>query len=173
MNKKYYAGIGSRETPLEIGEIMTMLSSILEKENYILRSGGANGADTFFEQGIKNDNKEIYLPWKNFNNNSSTLFNISEDAINIAKRYHPVFDTLSSGAKKLMARNVYQVLGYDLKTPSEFILCWTKNGKLKGGTSQAIRIANDYGINVINLGNPIHLFYITNKYNIKVKNKLF
>ena len=50
-----------------------------------------------------------------------------------------------------MGRNGYQVLGYDLKTPSKFLICWTKDGKETGGTAQAMRIAKDYKIPVYNL----------------------
>lgn len=56
------------------------------------------------------------------------------------------------GARKLQARNSHQVLGLDLETPSEFIVCWTKNGKSSGGTGQAIRIALDYGIPIFDAG---------------------
>ena len=49
---KYYTGIGSRETPTSLREGINSLSLILEKEGYILRSGGANGSDTFFEEKI-------------------------------------------------------------------------------------------------------------------------
>lgn len=52
-----------------------------------------------------------------------------------------------------MSRNVYQVLGPNLDDPVEFIICWTKDGKASGGTGQAIRIANDYGVPVFNLKN--------------------
>ena len=48
----YYAGIGSRDCPEDIGLIMTELARELEKGGWILRSGGAIGADTFFENGI-------------------------------------------------------------------------------------------------------------------------
>lgn len=57
-----YTGIGSRETPPEIQEIMTNYARKLDKLGFILRSGGAMGADTAFEKG--STNKEIYLPWK-------------------------------------------------------------------------------------------------------------
>jgi len=72
--------------------------------------------------------------------------------MNIAAIYHPYWNNLSYGAKKLLARNVYQVLGYDLQTPSSFIVCWTKDGKGSGGTGQAIRIAKAYGIPVFDYG---------------------
>ena len=153
---KYYAGIGSRETPTDIQNIMTQIASKLEAKDYILRSGGAIGADTAFEIGvIDNSHKEIYLPWKNYNNNNSSLFDLDNFNItyDIAKQFHPKFNSLSPGAKKLISRNTYQILGLDLKTHSEFIICWTIDGKLKGGTAQALRIANHHNIPIYNLGN--------------------
>ena len=51
-----------------------------------------------------------------------------------------------------MGRNSYQVLGYHLDSAVDFILCYTKNGKDVGGTSQAIRIARDYNIPIFNIG---------------------
>jgi len=152
---KYYAGIGSRETPKDIQDLMTKLATTLESKEYILRSGGADGADTAFENGVLDDNnKEIYLPWKNFNNSNSPYYNFDniDEATKIAKQFHPKFDNLSTGAKKLITRNTYQVLGLNLNTPSEFIICWTIDGKMKGGTAQALRIANSLEIPIYNLG---------------------
>ena len=51
-----------------------------------------------------------------------------------------------------MARNGYQVLGADLQTPTDFIICYTKDGKGEGGTGQALRIAKDYDIQVCDFG---------------------
>ena len=47
----YYAGIGSRSTPSSILSIMTILGKTLAQNGYILRSGGAEGADKAFEIG--------------------------------------------------------------------------------------------------------------------------
>jgi len=52
----------------------------------------------------------------------------------------------------LQARNSHQVLGLDLNTPSDFVICWTKNGKDQGGTFQTIRIARSYDIPIFNAG---------------------
>jgi hypothetical protein len=148
----YYAGIGSRETPPEINRVMTEAANFLYSHGYVLRSGGANGADSAFEAGVPDDTmKEIYLPWKNFNGNKSRLFEISEEALQLASQFHPAWDLLSYGVRKLIARNGYQVLGYDLNTPVSFVLCWTKGGKDIGGTAQAIKIAKSRGIPVFNL----------------------
>ena len=37
-------------------------------------------------------------------------------------------------------------------TPVKFIVAWTENGALKGGTAQALRIATAFNIPIINLG---------------------
>ena len=47
--KIFYTGVGNRDTPHEYLEKMTVLASLLEKEGCILRSGGAEGADTVLE----------------------------------------------------------------------------------------------------------------------------
>jgi hypothetical protein len=152
---KYYAGIGSRKTPENIMEFMKNIAAFLAKNDFILRSGGANGADSSFEFGSDqvNGKKEIFLPWKNFNNNNSNLFNVCENSIKIAEQFHPKFKYLKSPAKKLISRNTYQILGHNLNSPSLFVICYTENGEISGGTGQAIRIANHYNIPVFNLGN--------------------
>ena len=75
-----------------------------------------------------------------------------ERAFEIAKRFHPYWHILKQGAQKLQARNSHQVLGWDLNTPSKFIICWTEKGKGKGGTGQAIRIAKEYEIPIFDAG---------------------
>ena len=68
---KIYTGIGSRETPEDILTFFTQVANYLGERDFILRSGGANGADLAFEKGCQNDQKEIYIPWKNFNDSDS------------------------------------------------------------------------------------------------------
>ncbi len=145
----YYTGIGSRNCPKSFIPIIQKIVSYFEINDWTLRSGGAEGADTYFEQA--SIRKEIYLPWKNFNNNKSELYKITSDAIELAKKYHPVFDKLSAGAQKLIARDGFQVLGQNLQTPSRGVICWTSEGKVVGGTAQALRIAQDYDIPIYNL----------------------
>jgi len=152
---RYYTGIGSRETPLAIKSVIKNIVYKLNNLGYVLRSGGADGADSYFEEYA--NACEIYLPWKGFNNNDSELYQISEASILLAKQYHPAWDKLSQAAQKLMARNGYQVLGEDLLTPTEFVICWTKDGKDSGGTGQAIRIAKTHKIPVCNLYFPSHI----------------
>lgn len=152
----YYAGIGSRHTPLDIQAKMSKIARMLELFGYTLRSGGADGADLAFEQGTSV--KEIWVPWTGFNNSSSDL-TPTELHFDIAAKFHPRWDSLRLNVKKLHARNVGQVLGHDGSNPSKFVLCWTPDGcsngslttKETGGTGQAIRIATGHGVPVINL----------------------
>jgi hypothetical protein len=151
-----YAGIGSRTTPSNILKEMTKIASFLEKYGFILRSGAAVGADTAFEEGVSSpDNCEIFLPWKGFSSSSSSLCYPPKAAFDIAKKFHPAWHKLSSAIEKLMARNSQQVLGKNLDEHSEFLICWTADGKASGGTGQAIRIAHAYNIPVYNLFNEI------------------
>jgi len=147
---KYYTGIGSRQTPDNILILIKNIANYLCNKNYILRSGGADGADLAFESGA-NDKKEIFIPWKGFNNSKSELYNIPYEAFKIAEKFHPVWNKLSEPVKLLHARNVLQILGKDLKTLSSFVICWTKNGGLAGGTAQALRIAKYYKLPIFNL----------------------
>lgn len=150
----YYAGIGSRETPYEVLEYFTNIAAYFSSKGFILRSGGAGGADKAFENGCDRINgiKEVYLPWKYFESSNSNLIVSNIKAFEIAQSFHPIWDRLSDGAKKLQARNSHQVLGEDLETPSNFIICWTKNGKGQGGTGQALRIAKHYQIPIFDAG---------------------
>lgn len=157
---KYYSGIGSRESPAGILALMIEVGKFLAQKDYVLRSGGADGADKAFEQGCDQaqGQKEIYLPWKGFNDNpselylkSKTLKGIKDKAFELASQYHPAWDQLNYGARCLMARNGMQVLGQDLNTPVEFIICWNLGGFTHGGTSQALRIALDRKIPIFTL----------------------
>lgn len=150
----YYAGIGSRETPKEVLDTFKNVAVYLANKGFVLRSGGANGADKAFENGCDGvrGKKEIYLPWKGFEGSNSNLIVSNPKAFEIAKLFHPYWHNLSQGAAKLQARNSHQVLGKDLETPSKFIICWTKNGSGSGGTGQAIRIAKHYDIPIFDAG---------------------
>lgn len=160
---KYYTGVGSRVTPASVLSLMRTIGYTLAHYGITGRSGSAEGADQAFEIGCAHACSmlfESYLPWNGFNDCfadrthivPNTLSNYS-DAIAIARSIHPVYDRLSSGAKKLHTRNVYQVLGLDLQTPSEFLICYAKPTKygVAGGTGTAWELAKRNGILCYNL----------------------
>jgi len=154
---KFYSGIGSRNTPVKILEQMGAIALKLSDLGYILRSGHANGADLAFEKSAFQ--AEIWLPWSRFNYDNALkaenhIHNIissdDEEAFNSVARLHPMPSNLSQGAFKLMARNYRQIIGLNAPN-SEFVVCYTKDGKDSGGTGQAIRLAIENNIPVYNL----------------------
>lgn len=161
----FYTGIGARQTPKDIIDLMIIIAAEFANEGYTLRSGGANGADSAFESGCDSvdGKKEIYLPWKRFNKNPSKLYKIPPNVYEIAEMvYRAKWNKLSGSVQSLMARNIQQVSGYDaLCDHSAFVLCWTPDGcetviqrnKATGGTGQAIAYADAIKIPVINLAN--------------------
>lgn len=70
----------------------------------------------------------------------------------IASEVHPAWDKCNEWARGMHSRNCHQILGYDLQSPVDAVICWTPNGNIQGGTATAIRIALKYNIPVFNLG---------------------
>ena len=151
-----YTGVGSRETPKEVQAMMEAFAFNLAARKWTLRSGHAGGADLAFEHGcnLGKGLKEIYIPWKGFNDSRSPYYTVCDRAKTIASEIHPRFENCTAGAQKLHGRNVYQVLGLHLNDPSNFLICWTPKGGIVGGTATAIRLAQKYGVQIFNLGLP-------------------
>lgn len=171
----YYTGIGSRKCR-KLPHVMKALydiAEILSKQGYTLRSGGADGADTAFELGAKErlirspkQLYDIFLPWPGFNGRSTTdrlnyhgnvPMILDPMARDMAKGIHRHWDSLKSGAKQMHTRNVYQVLGADLDTPSDFLVCYAEaddEGIPKGGTRTAWVLAKQYNVPCFNLALP-------------------
>lgn len=170
---KYYAGIGSRSTPKEILDEMIDFGVVMAKIGYVLRSGAADGADTAFEQGCDKVNKslkQIWLPWPKFNNHTSFYCNPTDQAMSLGRDIHPNGKFLKRPAALLHARNMHQILGEDLNTPVQFVICWTPDGCEDqwnysfdtGGTGSAIACADRRGIPVFNLQNMDRLYMAYN-----------
>lgn len=152
-----YAGIGARKTPTAVLSKMRKVAERLEIRGYRLRSGGAEGADAAFEEGCRR--QDIFLPWPEFNGRTSPFSEVSQEAMGVASTAHPFFSRLPDQTKRLMARSSYQGLGQDLRTPADFVVCWTPDGaeseaertRETGGTGQAIALASRWNIPVFNL----------------------
>ena len=151
---RIYAGIGSRQTPPEILAVMERIAEALARDGWTLRSGGAAGADAAFERGCyrAGGDKQIFLPHPGYNDHPSPLHSVTADMLALAAKHHPKWETLPEPARLLIARNGAQVLGPDLASPVDVVVCWTQGGSAKGGTGQAIRVATDRGIPIVNLG---------------------
>lgn len=175
---KYYTGIGSRQTPGPILQLMEAAARKLAGEGWILRSGHAQGADRAFEVGA-GGNAMIYLPWANFG-----LARYKDDpGMPIAGEGVCLLDLWLANYQRLVqlgirstrdpktaimllhGRNWAQVLGHDpgLVQPSKFLICWCPeiDGQPQGGTATAVLLAQRHEIPVRNLWHKEHLEAMT------------
>lgn len=136
----FYAGVGSRETPEDVCVFMKTIAERLGSRGWVLRSGGARGADTAFAAGA---------PRKQVFRHSDPL---PQAALDSVARFHPAPGRLTAVGWRLHARNAQIVLGANLDDPVRFVLCWTPGGSGSGGTGQALRIARAHGIPVYDFG---------------------
>lgn len=187
MQQLYYTGVGSRDTPKDQCDVITNIAALLSSHGYILRSGGAEGADTAFEQGalqhlVRSPKQriDIYLPWDGFEGRKKSLNYfvpeqvpavIWDDAVRIAKEVHPDWAACKKGAKTLHTRNVFQVLGHTLDNPSKFLICWApvdKHGDATGGTATAWKLAKQRGVKCFNLNITFDVLELEDFLKVKV-----
>lgn len=111
---------------------------------------------------------DVYLPSYRFANRKADgnrylfLKNQLEQSQEIASQFHQGWGNMSQYVRQLMARNAHQVLGRQLDEADKVVktLCYTPDGASKnitsdtGGTGQALRMCNHYGVPIDNIGNP-------------------
>jgi hypothetical protein len=162
-----YAGIGSRETPRKILEVMTEVALWLQQRGWTLRTGAAKGADQAFAAGAGADSV-LCLPWQSYEQDFVYMLKSmgakvevleDEDAAAFAAvdKYHPAAGRLSQGARRLHARN------HSILKGVSFVICWTPDGKISGGTGQALREALARKIKIFNLAKKEDLERILTK----------
>lgn len=165
MDITIYTGIGAHATPPDVLALMRRIGRHFAASGTMLRSGGSPGADTAFEEGCGGGPKEIYLPWPGFNGNASLLaldgawYNriaTSEAWQALRKELRsespPVeLDALPRETRLRYARDIPQVLGGDLASPSDLVLCWTPPVDQPEGTRIALYVARHFGMPIVNL----------------------
>lgn len=152
---KCYAGIGARNTPTEVLAVMRNSALLLAKDGYICKTGAALGADQAFGNGAGNK-LELYLPWPDYEKAwissldypGVSVINaiLDRDAFRSVDQYHPAPGKLRPAVRLMHARN------YLIVRNVEFVVCWTPEGVVVGGTGQALRIAIAAGTPIYNLG---------------------
>lgn len=144
---------------------MRLIAKKLNRLGYTLRSGHAKGADQAFESGA-GSLKEIFLPWKGFEGSDSDFTEPSQLAIELSKKLFPHFPGVSHGSRKLISRNMHQLFGPDLQASPivEFVVCWTPDAKLVGGTAYALKAAKHFQIPIFNLASDLDII----KFSVKM-----
>lgn len=149
---KIYTGIGSRLTPSHVCDCMRGIAEILAGKGYLLRSGGAKGQ------------KEIWRPYDVANDRAAfNMLNRVIEGLNKEQGSSININSMRTYVRDLLARNMYQVMGKDLETPSDFVLCWTLKGHKVGGTRYAITLAEMNNIPICNLGSEDDIGAIINE----------
>jgi hypothetical protein len=176
---RVYAGIGSREAPAPVLDLIRLLASRLARSGWVVRTGLSPGADQAFYHGALDGGGgvELYLPWPGFQAGArvesdgepvTELSQPSQAAYQLAARIYrawggPAWRELGAGQRALLARDAHQVLGPELDDPVAHVVCWTADAGLdggdprSGGTGQALRIAHEHSIEVFNLARPEHV----------------
>lgn len=158
MADKWFTGVGSRDTPDHVQSFMGYASHVLTYAHWGLRTGEARGADAAFDRGAaRGARKEVYTPERGARGHNSPLFldamEKRYEAWELVQKYHPYWTNLKDQYhRRLITRNVFQVLGPNLDDPSDFVVAWTVGGALKGGTAWTLILAQKYEIPIYNLG---------------------
>lgn len=120
----------------------------------ILRSGGAEGADSIAEHSFSGE-KQIILPWKGFNGEhiGEIIYSDDKEASDLVNQTHPAPEKLSQGARKCLERDIWQILGPPDEKPrrkTDVVICW-KEPNRTGGTAFTTEIAEKFGVPVFNV----------------------
>ena len=143
-----YAGIGSRKTPAFALGIMEIIGTLLARQDWTLRSGGAVGADKAFEKGCDaaEGKREIFLA-----SDGDPDWARKEAEKHIPEN-RPPFHTWKPYVQGLIARNMMQILGRNGDEPVNMVVCWTPASvKDGGGTGYALRCATSREIPIYNM----------------------
>ena len=151
-----WAGIGARNAPDSVLADMTALARQMADAGHHLASGGAGGADAAFAAGTPEGQRTQWLPWEGYNElagpDCRTLSpERMQECMKIAERLHPAWDRCRPGVRRMHARNAAILLGPDRDRPVDAVVCWTEDGKVRGGTGMGLLIAREWKVPVINL----------------------
>ena len=168
------AGIGARDTPPDVQEVMADFGELCARHGWLVRSGGAAGADQAFGRGFSRAGnpsaRASFTAWLHMQESrppfGGRFTPIPVSLYGIARALHGAPDRIGLGGEirrgmtppgksgMLMARNGFQILGDKMTDMTDAVVCWTEGGRIKGGTGQALRLAGLLGIPVVNLGAP-------------------
>jgi hypothetical protein len=132
-------------------------------QGHTLRTGNATGVDQAFARGANQIDPtlvELYLPWRSYNRDAVVPGNVVhvlddyprqvvDDLVYEASGFHPAWNKLKQGGRKLMARNGTIIRGKN--APLVELVLAMPSHVLGGGTGQGMRLAEGLGIEVIDL----------------------
>lgn len=141
-----FTGVGSRKIPVGEKYVLLKCAILLKKKGFKCRTGDAWGSDAIFKD-VFGDEADVISPM----DATDWSFEEVQKRMPNDRRY----DVMKLSTKRLIARDMMQVLGRDGKSPSKFLLCYAPSLNYEdssaGGTGYAIRCALAHGIPVFNI----------------------
>ena len=147
-----YAGLGARQPPPDVQDLLRRAAAFLAARGWMCRSGGAPGAAAACEAGALAGLRAgapggltVYLPWPTFGRGQRAYLALGARGAGLrvavlgeprpaafarAARHHPDWTRLALGDRARHARDVHLLLGPGLDAPAAFVLCWTADGAL-------------------------------------------
>ena len=169
--------VGSRTAPPAALDLMARISASFSDLNrrdlpFTIEfvSGGAEGVDTAAERAFAYGKKKIILayPAEGCNDSSHIVYQPDPDAIRLVDHLHPDPPKRGSRSRRFLERDVIQVIGPMRpdggREPVDFVVAWTPEGRLIGGTAMAIRTAWTKKIRVYNVDIPQDLVDLRDAY---------
>ena len=158
------ACVGSRDISLETQEFLSKIGKFIAFKGWVVVSGNALGSDISYAKGanaVDESKVWLHLPWRSYNKEYIKPGNIirpfDPSWKELAQKHHPIYDNLSSGAQKMMDRNV------GIISESDVVLAVLNHSKIGwGGTWHGWRVAEDLGkprLDVINTPNLEDVFF--------------
>lgn len=156
---KAYGVVANPDAPEGIMSQIGSIATRLEAMGYTLRTAGGKGMEEAFEQVT--ENKEVHIPWRNFNERQSKFTRNAKEADDVVRPFAPGFDGLKPAVQAIIASKAHTVLGKDLKNPIRFLITYTQDGcentanktAKTGFSGTSIALASSLRIPVFNLKN--------------------
>lgn len=121
-----YAITGNEDISEAGNQALIEIRNILDTQGYTVRTSGMKGPQKLF---LEAKNKELILPWREFDGLESKFTFTTEEAKFLAQKTHPAWDKLPSDAVKTIVTSVVRCLcGQNLKSPAQFMITWSADG---------------------------------------------
>ena len=154
MDSTIYYTIAGDYAPAGFNKLFYNISSYFAKKDMVLRTSGSKGIGSDAIKGC-DDNQgqyDAFVPWDGYNK-IPICYELTKEAFDIAEAFNGKYSTMSQTNRKILAAMSYQVLGDDLISPSDFVICYSNRGKGKGGNvGHLIKIAKAYGVPIFDIG---------------------
>lgn len=156
----FWTGVGSRKAPHPAFLLGIRIGKLMRQYDLDHRGGDAVGMDKAFLIGMNDTSRShAYSIRDKEGCINATRYERFDDAMAIAKSLHPNWKACGPDARKLHARNAFQILGTSLNDPSEFVAFWAppagpRTHEVIGGTNTAVKIAYEWDIPLFNTFYP-------------------